>query len=181
MTENCAKNSLTFGLQATVDSNAPQTKLLVCMEGTSALATPTYQLLVNGVPATVTIISSEDGFYATGIAEREHWKFLQVNLPSAHNVISLQQLQPDSNYTNVSVWIWASKSGSGTPSFPNSLPSPELISLDATLLGNFNRVSLSRPLLGDLNNDCYVNFADFAILAGRWLDCTEPTDADCVW
>jgi hypothetical protein len=139
VTGSCIRSSLTINLQATVDSNAPQTKLLVCMEGTSALATPTYQLLVNGVPATVQVISSESEFSATVAAEREHWKFLQVNLTSAHSVISLQQLQPDPNWTNVSIWAWATKSGSGTPSFPNSLPCPELISLDANSLGEFSR------------------------------------------
>jgi hypothetical protein len=100
-------------------------------------------------------------------------------LTSAHSVISLQQLHPDSNCTNVSIWAWAAKSGSGTPSFSNSLPSPELISLDAALLANFNLVSLPN-LLGDINDDCKVNFADFAVIAGSWLDCTEPADANCV-
>ena len=149
------------------------------MEGTSALATPTYQLLVNGSPATVQVISSESGFSATGLAQREHWKFLQVDLTSAHSVISLQQLHSDPNCTDVSIWVWASKSGSGTPSFPNSLPSPELISLDAVLLSNHNLVSLSR-LVGDINDDCNVNFADFAVIAVSWLDCTEPTDVNCL-
>jgi hypothetical protein len=179
-TGGCIRGDLTVNLQATVDSNAPQTKLLVCIEGTSALVTPTYQLLVNGSLATVQVISSESGFSATGLAQREHWKFLQVNLTSAHSVISLQQLQPDPNWTNVSIWVWAAKNGSGTPSFPNSLPCPELISLDAALLGDFNRASLSHPLLGDINDDCYVNFADFVVIAGSWLDCTEPTDANCL-
>jgi hypothetical protein len=29
---------------------------------------------------------------------------------------------------------------------------------------------------GDLNKDCYINFADFAIYASNWLSCTHP---DC--
>jgi hypothetical protein len=94
---------------------------------------------VNGVPASVTVISSEDGWRATGIQAWEHWKFLQATLISAHNVISLQQLHPDPNCTNVSIWAWATKNGGGMPSFQNSLPSPEFINLDAVLLGNFNR------------------------------------------
>jgi len=33
------------------------------------------------------------------------------------------------------------------------------------------------PILqGDLNKDCYINFADFAIYATQWLSCTHP---DC--
>jgi hypothetical protein len=178
-TESCVRSSLTVNLQATVDSSAPQTKFLVCMEGPSPLANPTYQLLVNGSPASVTTISSENGWSSTGLAEREHWKFLQVNLTSAHSVISLQQLHSDPNCTNVSIWVWAAKSGSGTPSFQNSLPCPELISLDAVLLSNRNLVSLPH-LVGDLNDDCNVNFADFAVIAGSWLACTEPTDVNCL-
>lgn len=144
VTQSSATMDLTVSLQATVDTSAPQTKLLVCMEGTyknpTALATPTYQLLVNGSPANVTVISSEDGWRATGVQAWEHWKFLQIDLTSAHNEISLQQLHPDPNCTNVSIWAWGTKIGNGgTPSFPNSLPSPEYINLDAALLGNFNR------------------------------------------
>ena len=139
ITQSSATTDLTVSLQATIDTNSPQTKLLVVMEGTAALADPTYQLLVNGVPATVQVISSENGWNSTGLAEREHWKFLQVNLTSVHSVISLQQLQLAANCTKVSIWAWATKSGSGTPSFPNSLPSPEFINLDAVLLGEFQR------------------------------------------
>lgn len=140
VTQSSASTDLTVSLQATVDTNAPQTKLLVCMEGTAALADPTYQqFMVNGTPAAVQVISSESGWSSTGLADREHWKFLQVNLTSAHNVISLQQLHPDNNCTTVSVWAWATKTGSGTPSFTNSLPSPEFINLDAAVLGEFHR------------------------------------------
>ena len=167
---SCNRSNFTVNLQATVDSNAPNTKLLVLMEGSGALANPTYQsFTVNGAPASVQVISSESGWNATGVPIWEHWKFLQVNLTAAHNVISLEQLQPDPNCTNVSIWAWATKSGSGTPSFSNSLPSPELISLDAALLGSFDRVPAS-PSLGDINGDCNVDLADLAILATHWLE-----------
>ncbi|MCD4831394.1 MAG: hypothetical protein K8R02_06250 [Anaerohalosphaeraceae bacterium] len=33
----------------------------------------------------------------------------------------------------------------------------------------------------DLNEDCYVDFKDIAILAENWLDCTDPTDTRCSW
>ena len=31
----------------------------------------------------------------------------------------------------------------------------------------------------DFNNDCFVDFADFAHIAGIWLDCMVPGDPDC--
>ncbi|MHC4501505.1 MAG: hypothetical protein ACYS21_20645 [Planctomycetota bacterium] len=32
------------------------------------------------------------------------------------------------------------------------------------------------PIAGDVNNDCYVNFKDFALFALDWLDCKlEPS------
>lgn len=31
----------------------------------------------------------------------------------------------------------------------------------------------------DINEDCYVNIKDFAIIAGAWLDCTHPDDSSC--
>ena len=31
----------------------------------------------------------------------------------------------------------------------------------------------------DLDNNCYVNFADFAMLAGNWFKCSDPADNDC--
>jgi hypothetical protein len=34
-------------------------------------------------------------------------------------------------------------------------------------------------LTADLNRDCYVNFQDFAIFAGQWLQCTNPVDTGC--
>jgi hypothetical protein len=140
VTQSSATTNLNVSLQATVDTNAPQTKLLVVMEGTAELKNLTYQqFLINGVSANVQVISSESGWNSTGYAEREHWKILQTDLTSAHSEISLQQLQPDANCTKVSIWAWATKNGNGTPSFSNSLPCPELINLDAVSLGEFKK------------------------------------------
>jgi hypothetical protein len=36
-----------------------------------------------------------------------------------------------------------------------------------------------KQLNGDLNGDCYVDFLDFAVLAGDWLNCGNPFDASC--
>lgn len=29
---------------------------------------------------------------------------------------------------------------------------------------------------GDFNNDCYVDFVDFSIMAANWMQCTDPAD-----
>ena len=34
-------------------------------------------------------------------------------------------------------------------------------------------------LLADLNSDCFVNLADFAMFASQWLQCIDPSDQDC--
>ncbi len=34
-------------------------------------------------------------------------------------------------------------------------------------------------LKGDLNQDCYVNLEDFALLTRDWLQCNDPLDANC--
>jgi hypothetical protein len=43
----------------------------------------------------------------------------------------------------------------------------------------FTIFQCKKQLVGDLNNDCYVDFIDFAILAGNWLECANPLDASC--
>ncbi len=36
------------------------------------------------------------------------------------------------------------------------------------------------PILeGDLNRDCYINLEDWALYAGKWLDCTHPVCDPC--
>ena len=35
------------------------------------------------------------------------------------------------------------------------------------------------PILGDLDENCKVNFADFVIFCSHWLECTECTDPNC--
>jgi hypothetical protein len=35
-------------------------------------------------------------------------------------------------------------------------------------------------LVGDLNSDCRVNFADFALLAQSWMRCMDPQNSNCL-
>ena len=36
-------------------------------------------------------------------------------------------------------------------------------------------------LIGDINQDCYVDLNDFAIAAANWLSCNNPQDSNCLW
>jgi hypothetical protein len=38
----------------------------------------------------------------------------------------------------------------------------------------------NKSLPGDINKDCYVDFYDFAKIAGNWLQCGNPFDPDCM-
>jgi hypothetical protein len=53
------------------------------------------------------------------------------------------------------------------------------VAISDTSDGTFTIFHCSKQLKGDLNGDCYVNFLDFAILAGDWLECGNPFDASC--
>ena len=43
----------------------------------------------------------------------------------------------------------------------------------------FTIFECKKVLLGDLNNDCYINFYDIALIALGWLDCGNPFDPAC--
>ena len=45
--------------------------------------------------------------------------------------------------------------------------------------GTFTIFECRKQMPADLNGDCYVDFLDFAILAGDWLSCGNPFDASC--
>ena len=36
-------------------------------------------------------------------------------------------------------------------------------------------------LVGDLNQDCYLDINDFAMMAANWLECNDPQNIDCIW
>ncbi|MBI9019077.1 MAG: LamG domain-containing protein [Phycisphaerae bacterium] len=36
-------------------------------------------------------------------------------------------------------------------------------------------------MAGDINEDCYVNLEDFALMAADWLRCNNPQDSTCEW
>ena len=43
----------------------------------------------------------------------------------------------------------------------------------------FTIFQCQEQLISDLNNDCYIDFRDYIILAGEWLKCGNPFDPAC--
>ena len=64
-------------------------------------------------------------------------------------------------------------------STPGSGMNHEVYFDDFTATGAFTLLCRGGPILGDLNQDCYVNFADLAIMAAHWLECSETRDTTC--
>ena len=56
-------------------------------------------------------------------------------------------------------------------------PNPEQTDSDGD--GKGDVCDCLRDIAADLNGDCYVNWFDFAIFAGSWLDCSHPLDTAC--
>jgi len=56
---------------------------------------------------------------------------------------------------------------------------PKDVTMSDTSDRPFTIFQCNKQLIGDLNNDCYVDFIDFTILAGNWLECGNPFDPSC--
>jgi hypothetical protein len=59
------------------------------------------------------------------------------------------------------------------------ISAPQNAAISDTSDEPFTIFQCNKQLIGDLNNDCYVNFIDLAIMAGNWLECGNPFDASC--
>jgi len=44
----------------------------------------------------------------------------------------------------------------------------------------FTMFQCQGPIIGDLNGDCYVDWRDFGIFVGHWLQCGNPFDPACI-
>jgi hypothetical protein len=118
-------------LDAEVSVAAPAAELLVLAEAGQAVSEPVEQsLLVDGKEVALAPSSSETGWAATGLPVKEHWLFLKGAVPVGRHQVSLKLLWGEAQL-RCSAWVWATKPGGGLPAYPNALPSPEAISLDA--------------------------------------------------
>ena len=109
-------------------------ELLILLEGDDAPKAPLSTIRINGKESEATASSSKAGWKATGMAAPEHWLFLGVPLSGGEHTVSAEILF-DNGAPTVSAWVWATRPGrTDTSVYPNSLPEPELVSLDAVPL-----------------------------------------------
>ena len=164
---------LELKLHPDVTVAAPSAELLVLAEAGTPVAEPVEQSLqVDGKEVPLAPSSSETGWSATGQRIKEHWLFLKAPLSRGEHHISLSLLWGDGQL-KLSTWVWATKPGGGLPAYPNALPSPETVSLDAlAVLGPTDssevtgRVQVQRPV---------------EKIDGIFLDALEPVSCTQGW
>jgi hypothetical protein len=164
---------LELKLDAEVGIAAPTAELLVLTEAGKKLPEPVEQsLLVDGKEVPLASSSSATGWAATGQPVREHWLFLRGIVPGGKHQVSLKLLWEDAQ-VRLSVWVWATKPGRGMPSYPNALPSPETISLDA------------QPLLSPVDSTAVTRLVrsqrPVKQIDGIFLDALEPVSCVQGW
>ena len=164
---------LELKLDAEVTIAAPAAELLVLAEAGKRLPEPVEQsFLVDGKEMALSASSSATGWAATGQPVKEHWLFLKGTVPGGKHRVSLKLLWEDVQ-VRLSAWVWATKPGRGMPSYPNALPSPETISLDAQpLLNPVDSTSATRLV----RSQRPVNQID-----GIFLDALEPVSCVQGW
>jgi hypothetical protein len=126
-----AAKSLELCLSADVTLRSSQGELLVLSEEKSQPVPPQYRFLRNGKEVSAVLSGPDLGYSGTLLPRPEQWLFLRFPLAAGENHMELQMLTRSAS-PKVSVWAWATKPGVVNGSkHPNSLPQPELVSLDA--------------------------------------------------
>ncbi|MDO8587590.1 MAG: hypothetical protein Q7T82_11180 [Armatimonadota bacterium] len=139
------KSAFELKLDAQVTVKSPQAKLLLLMEGDkTAPASPVCTVRINGkesrTSARFTIESWAESekyrniaFAASSLAPVERWRFIEAPLKEGVSDISVELLA-GADCSKISAWVWATKPGGGVSEYPNSLPEPEILSVDGVAL-----------------------------------------------
>jgi hypothetical protein len=164
---------LELKLDAKVSVASPTAELLVLTEAGQPLSEPVEQsLLVDGKELPLEPSSSATGWAATGQPVKEHWLFLKGTVPGGRHQVSLKLLWGDAQM-KLSAWVWATKPGGTLPGYPNALPSPETISLDA------------QPLLSPTDSTAATRLVrsqrPVEKIDGIFLDALEPVSCVQGW
>lgn len=149
-------------------------RLLILLEGMETPAWPVkLRCEVDGAELTLRRGSNDAGWAASSIpAGTERWQFIEGDLPAGEHRVSLS-MAGSAGCSGVSVWAYATRPGGGFSDYPNALPSPELISLDAA--------PLQEPIDADSVTDTERRPVEIERIDGVYLDALEPVSATQGW
>jgi hypothetical protein len=171
-----ASSALELSFSADVTVGSPTAELLLLTESPNPVPHPAQaSLLVDGKEVALTSSSSAKGWAATGQPAREHWLFLNGPVPAGRHRVALKLLAEDAPL-KLSAWLWATKPGGDLPTYPNALPSPETVSLDAQPLLSPTDVQSAATLFpaADAHADSIVNRAACLRVVGREVSTNQP-------
>jgi hypothetical protein len=161
-----------LSMEAEVESHAEKTQLLLLLEGAKTPRKPETTLIINGKPISLSLISDDGGFAASGLTQPEHWAFYGADLPQGESALSLQATSAG-HCDRLSLWVFATKAGGADSSHPNALPSPEVLYLDAVPLLNtveVNDIAETRKEAAPVER-----------IDGVYLDALEPESVVQGW
>ena len=102
-------------------------------------------------------------------------------------VTCIFRTDPDQTYLRAYVGLGNSVVGDYAPPFglDGRYPSFNFMTLEeidpiSTTPCEENIIMKGLALSMDLNKDCYINLADFAFFAAKWLECNHPDDSGCL-
>lgn len=125
------ESAIRMDLEANVAVETPEGELLVLLEEKALPVSPLCTIRVNGKEVPFTITGPDTGFQLESHARPEQWLFLRSALSQGQNRVEIE-LTTRTQSPTLSVWALAKKDGTvGGSSYPNSLPQPEEISVDA--------------------------------------------------
>lgn len=161
-------------LDAKADVGSLGAKLLVLLEGAQTPTIPAVlQYSLDGKELPLRVGASDTGWSASVVPKAaERWQWLEADMPADEHRIALK-LSGGGDCERLSVWLYATRPGGFDSGYPNALPSPETLSLDAVaLLEPVDVASLTeterRPL-------------DVRRIEGVYLDALEPVSATQGW
>jgi len=152
-----------INLNATLSINSPQARFLVLLEGNSSPHPLMQRLTINGRQTPLQSHSSESGWGSAMMgSDSIAWTFLQAELSPGENNVSLKVILTD-DCLRYSVWVWAGKDTATATDYPNIMPHPEWISLDAQAVLEPQQVdsitkSVKKPLPVETINGVFLDY-----------------------
>lgn len=128
-----AKSGYKVSIDSEIAVDAPEAEILVLLEGGESPEYPVCRLMIDGRDMPMSASGSETGWAATGAAMPDHWLFLRAPLKPGKQRVSVELLTRG-DASKVSAWVWAKKTESNGAKMPNTIPPPEVFSLDSAQL-----------------------------------------------